>query len=269
MMELLETLREHKVLLAAIIAVPALAIALVCVAVNVNRTGRAGEGGAAANEQLADGDAGRGDDKLATLRQRYGEGEKTLVQELAKGEFSAAGGKATVSFNENTYTETLDGTKTEHPWAIKSLKKEADQAGNETTVATVETDGGTHTLTYGTMRGTDPQGNPTTSSYVLAPDMLQRNDLQYTRADKYTPINVEDPNKETQTLIGDKTEELRKAIGEWCANRQPTATKATWNKITSVNWDTEKVTTGYTLDDKAHTSITVTYDQKGGTFSLN
>jgi hypothetical protein len=64
--------------------------------------------------------------------------------------------------------------------------------------------------------------------------------------------------------MGTSRAALERALGDWCAQNYPTATKATWAETSTSDWAGGTVTLPYALDNAAKTRVVVTISQADG-----
>lgn len=197
----------------------------------------------------------------------YDEDTKDFIDSLSSSVWSANGGRYTLRFSDDQYTETVDGESTQHSYAILRLEGGMDDAGNDVSTAVVETDTGTHMLTYANM--TASKGSKQATSTLSSSSMFALKDASYTRADAVENIAVTGLNSAVTDLIGGSPDTLTTELSRWCAVHYPTATEAAWNQVASIDWENGVITTGFTLNGESTVSLTVVYLMDSGTFDFS
>lgn len=188
---------------------------------------------------------------------------------LSASVWSANGGRYTLRFyTDNQYTETVDGESTQHSYAILRLESGTDDAGSETVTAVVETDTGTHILSYSNLTGTAADGSDKVTSTLSSGSMFALKNASYERADAVENISVKGLNSAVTSLIGGSPDELTAELSRWCAVHYPTATEATWNQVASIDWENGVVTTGFSLNGESTVNLTVIYNMDTGAFEF-
>lgn len=200
----------------------------------------------------------------------YDEGTLDFIGTLCASVWSANGGRYTLRFYDGSqYTETVDGESTQHSYAVLRLESRMDDAGNDVSTAVVETDTGTHMLTYANMTGTSPSGAEQVTSTLTSSSMFALKDASYERADAVESISVRGLNSAVTDLIGGNPDALTDALSRWCAVHYPTATQAQWNQVASIDWENGTIATGFTLNGESAVNLTVVYLMETGAFEFS
>lgn len=220
-------------------------------------------------QEQQDGTAVPLTDSQSAAIEAYDDATRDFVSTLSSSVWSANGGRYTLRFEDDQYTETVDGETTQHSYAILRLDSRMDDAGNDTATAAVETDTGTHVLTYANTTGTSSNGTSQVTSTLASSSMFALKDVSYERADAVESITVKGLNSEVTNLIGGSPDELTSELSQWCAVHYPTATEATWNQVASIDWENGVITTGFTLNGESAVSLTVVYLMETGAFEFS
>lgn len=220
-------------------------------------------------DEQQDGTAVLLTDSQSAAIEAYDDAVLDFVSTLSSSVWSANGGRYTLRFEDDQYTETVDGETTQHSYAILRLDTRMDDAGNDTATAAVETDTGTHVLTYANTTGTSFNGSSQVTSTLASSSMFALKDVSYERADAVESITVKGLNSEVTNLIGGSPDELTSELSQWCAVHCPTATEAAWNQVASIDWENGVITTGFTLNGESAVSLTVVYLMESGAFEFS
>lgn len=200
----------------------------------------------------------------------YDEDTEKFIDTLAASVWSAGGGKNTLRFSGNSYTETANGESTTHSYAILRLERGMDTAGSEVTTAVFETDTGTHVVTYMNLTGVKPDDDSgKVSSSLSSNSMFALKGENYERKDTVESITVKGLNSEITKLLGDDTDKFTSELSKWCAVSYPTATEATWDKAAVIDYETGIISTNFTLNTERPVSIAVTYQMDSGSFEFS
>lgn len=199
----------------------------------------------------------------------YDEDTEKFIDTLAASVWSAGGGKNTLRFSDDSYTETANGENTTHSYAILRLERGIDTAGSKVTTAVFETDTGTHVVTYMNMTGVKPDDSGKVSSSLSSKSMFALKDSSYERKDAVKSLTVKGLNSEMTKLLGDDTDKFTSELSKWCAVSYPTATEATWDKAAVIDYETGIISTNFTLNTERPVSIAVTYRMDSGSFEFS
>ena len=199
----------------------------------------------------------------------YDDDTKKFIDTLSASVWSADGGKDTLRFSDNSYTETANGKTETHSYAILRLERGMDTAGSEVSTAVFETDTGTHVVTYTNLSGAKPDDSGKVSSSLSSNSMFTLKGRNYERKDSVEAISIKGLNSEIVKLLGDDTEKLTSELSKWCAVTYPTATEATWEKAVVIDYETGVVSTNFTLNIENPVSIAVTYNRSDGTYAFD
>lgn len=199
----------------------------------------------------------------------YDDDTKKFIDTLSASVWSTDGGKDTLRFSDNSYTETANGKTETHSYAILRLERGMDTAGSEVSTAVFETDTGTHVVTYTNLSGAKPDDSGKVSSSLSSNSMFTLKGSNYERKDSVEAISIKGLNSEIVKLLGDDTEKLTSELSKWCAVTYPTATEATWEKAVVIDYETGVVSTNFTLNIENPVSIAVTYNRSDGTYAFD
>ena len=211
-------------------------------------------------------------DKQKEIIEKYDEKTKQLIQTLSTHPWSSSDGKNTITFHDDYYEENVNGTSKKIPFAISTVQYANNGSDTEINTLVLETDTGTHLVTYTTTKATSETVKGT--SAILSNTLFEQVDSAYTRIEELTTIQIQGLNEEAMTLLGD-TEELSKSMSEWCAKRYPTMTNAIWNKTVNIQFDEKKatVTTAFFLGtneqvEKNAPIVSLIYDRESKTYTF-
>ena len=224
-------------------------------------------GGQEGQEQQ-DGSVSLTDSQSAAI-ENYDDATRDFISTLSSSVWSANSGRYTLRFENDQYTETVDGETTQHSYAILRLDGGMDDAGNDVATVAVETDTGTHVLTYSNSTGTSADGATQVTSTLSSSSMFALKDVPYERADAVENITVKGLNSEVTNLVGGSPDELTVELSRWCAVHYPTATEATWNQVASIDWENGVISTGFTLNGESAVNLTVVYLMDSGAFEFS
>lgn len=199
----------------------------------------------------------------------YDEETEEFIDTLCASIWSANGGRYTLRFSHDQYTETADGESTQHSYAILRLEQGSDDAGNKTATLIVETDSGTLILNYANMTGTSSDGSEKVTSTLSSGSMFALKDTTYERADEVEAITVKGLNSEVTQLFGGSADELTTKLSQWCAVHYPTATEATWTGSALIDWDENLVSTDFTLNGESTVNLSVVYHTDTGSYEFS
>lgn len=206
----------------------------------------------------------------------YDDDTKALINILSASVWSANGGRNTLRLSNDSYVESVNGETTAHSYAITRIDKSSDGYGGSLYTIVFETDTGTHIVSYVDGKGSAVQNVSgdvvKTDSSVIASlssaSMFSQKDTPYERADAIENITVKGMNSEITELLGNNANELTSELSKWCAVHYPSVTEATWNKVASIDYDAQAVTTGFTLNTDNPLELTVIYMTDTGEFSF-
>lgn len=208
-------------------------------------------------------------DSQSAAIENYDDATRDFISTLSSSVWSANSGRYTLRFENDQYTETVDGETTQHSYAILRLDGGMDDAGNDVATVAVETDTGTHVLTYSNSTGTSADGATQVTSTLSSSSMFALKDVPYERADAVENITVKGLNSEVTNLVGGSPDELTVELSRWCAVHYPTATEATWNQVVSIDWENGVISTGFTLNGESAVNLTVVYLMDSGAFEFS
>lgn len=199
----------------------------------------------------------------------YDDETSDFIETLGASVWSAQGGKYTLRFLDNDrYIETVNGEAVQHSFAIARIDFSSDTSGVEIDTVVFETDTGTHVVTYTNQKITDGEGSGTSSSSLSSASMFQLKDMGYERADAVENITVKGLNSEITALLDGDTDKLTSEISNWCSVHYPSVTAAQWNGVASIDWESNVVTTDFTLNSENPSTLTVVYKRDAGEFTF-
>lgn len=199
----------------------------------------------------------------------YDADTEAFIDTLSASVWSADGGRNTLRFSGNAYTETMDGQSETHSYAILRLERGRDTAGAEVSTAVFETDTGTHVVNYMNLTGSAADGSGKVASSLTSNSMFALKGSSYERIDAVEAITIKGLNSEMTKLLGDDTDKLTDAISKWCATSYPTATEATWEKAAVIDYEAGIISTNFTLNTERPVSVAATYHLDTGDFTFS
>lgn len=197
--------------------------------------------------------------------QNYDDDTRGFIKTLSASIWSAGGGRYTLRFSDNSYVETSNGKSTVHSYAITRIDKTGDGYGGTMRTVVFETDTGTHIASYVDGKGAavhDGDGAKNDSTIVTtiqSASMFAQKDTPYERADPIETITVKGLNSEITELLGGDSKKLSSELSKWCSVHYPSTTEATWNKVASIDYENNAVTTGFKLDTETPFEVTIVY----------
>ena len=205
----------------------------------------------------------------------YDEETENFIRTLAASIWSTGGGKYTLRFSNDSYVETINGKSSVHSYAITRIDKTEDGYGGNYYTAVVETDTGTHILSYddgkgAAVRGTDTEKDTSTVvTTIRSASMFAQKDVSYERVEPVTDITIKGMNSDMTGLLDDSTDKLIEGLSSWCAVHYPTATEATWEKTAVIDYETGIISTNFTLNTETPASIAVTYNLSDKSYAFD
>lgn len=219
------------------------------------------------------GDSGMEDVKLTESQESaidsYDDETKALIETLSASVWSANGGRNVIRFYDDQFVETSGGKSIRHSYAITRLEKNADTSGAEVDSIVFETDDGTHIVTYSQLTGTSSNGTGKITSTLSSSTMFSLKGTDYERVDAVEKITIKGLNSEMTDIFGGDTTDLTDELSAWCAVNYPTATEATWENIAIIDYDSNTVSTNFTLNTETKISIAALYHTDTGTFDFS
>jgi len=202
------------------------------------------------------------DASARALRSSYADDERQLVAMLSANCWTASQETVAASFDDRTWTETADGARTVTPYVVTACATTTRPAdGNATatvTVFSVETPDGTYIAELQRVVGADGSASTTLSSEAFSRARA------YSLSSAASALSVTGPDEARCSSMGTSRAALERALGDWCAQNYPTATKATWAETSTSDWAGGTVTLPYALDNAAKTRVVVTISQADG-----
>lgn len=217
------------------------------------------------------------DDTMLTDSQKaaieeYDDDTLALIETLSASVWSSSDGRSTLRFEDVTYTETVSGKATTHPYAIMHADKESDDLGGSLYTIVFETDTGIHVVEYadgkGTATASGAQG-ATVVSTLSSASMFSLKDTPYKRADAVESITVKGLNSAATQLLGEDADKLTSQLSSWCAVHYPTVSEATWSGNVFIDYNNSLVTTDFKLNGESNATLTAIYHTDSGTFEFD
>ena len=272
-MESIKTfIREHQK--GAIILLFMLIVFIGCSAVSaINVAKHRAEEAAVQTDEVRDkGNASDNTDTPLSKEQKeaisnYDDETKNFIDTLSASVWSAGGGRYSLRFSRDSYTESVNGESNTHSYAITRMEKTGDGYGGTYRTIVFDTDTGTHIVTYADGKGSavqDVSGNidkddSSVISTIKSTSMFAQKDTPYERVETVEDISIKGLNSEITTLLDDSTDKLIEELSTWCAVHYPSATEPTWEKTAVIDYETGVVSTNFTLNTENPVSIAITY----------
>ena len=204
--------------------------------------------------------------------EEYDDDTLALIETLSASVWSSSDGRITLRFADVTYTETVSGKATTHPYAIMHADKESDDLGGSLYTIVFETDTGIHVVEYadgkGTAAASGAQG-ATVVSTLSSASMFSLKDTPYKRADAVESITVKGLNSAATQLLGEDADKLTSQLSSWCAVHYPTVSEATWSGTVFIDYNNSLVTTDFKLDGESNVTLSAIYHTDSGTFEFD
>lgn len=211
-----------------------------------------------------------------SLIQAYSDKEKDLTALLAANTWTASKETSTIDFTEDSYREIKDGKIANggvRRFAICALDTDTsvesgvngERAQTDATIMSVLLDDGTyvvmHLLAMTSTSSELPEMTINSSSFVDAKSYMRMRAAQ--------GLSVEGLNEQALALMGGKQPQLTELLTEWCAINYPTASVATWDGRLDVNYNTNILSTSFTLNNQASSRVSIIYDMAYAAFSVD
>lgn len=203
-------------------------------------------------------------EEIEETTQAYSAEQQEFIELLSSEVFTDGGGENYLIFSDSSFNQYVNGSLNAQPYALSSLKTEtlsSPEATVERTSATLTTNGSTYMFSADIDPSTGKIASVTCDVFALQPTWIM--------AEKTGAIQVSDPQSDVVDLIGGRTNELKKAVEEYCNQNRPLAISAVPSGSVNVNYDTHTVMLTYALLPTTQKPITVTYDQNDQTFVVS
>lgn len=202
----------------------------------------------------------------------YDDDTLALIETLSASVWSSSDGRSTLRFADITYTETVSGKATTHPYAILHADKESDDIGGSLYTIVFETDTGTHVVKYADGKGAASSSGTqgaTVVSTLSSASMFTLKDTPYKRADAVENITIKGLNSAATQLLGEDADKLTSQLSSWCAVHYPTVSEATWSGTVFIDYNNSLVTTDFKLDGESNVTLSAIYHTDSGTFEFD
>lgn len=170
--------------------------------------------------------------------------------------------KSIVFSNGVTFKERSSSSENETHYTITALDiaKSTDGA-NTTYTSAINTGKESFIMTCtATTAGNGIGMSVTSSAFNLS--------KSYARSTAALTFAIEGMTDKMDTLIGNTTPALTEQLREYCALTYPTASKATWDKTATVDWEYNTVGFSVKLDNSSKTQVALTYHMDTKIFDI-
>lgn len=199
----------------------------------------------------------------------YDEKTKSIISTLTSSVWSAADGKYTLRFFDTHYVETVNGQDQSHPYAISAVETDNDGAEAKVCTLALETETGTHLVTFVQVVSADSQ----TPSSLSSKDLFSLTGSAYTRKEAVEQIEIQGMDEEFAKTFGEM-DNFRNQFSNWLSVHYPAAKTAVWTKNATTDYEKGMVVTAFRLnsegEDAGPQGITVsaTFNKKDGTYQF-
>lgn len=254
-------------LLAAVVAV-ALAAVAVRGALDAHAQQQAASASAASEQARASetpderAEGGMTDAQRA-LVEEYGATEESVTGQLSATDWASSDGKGTLSFTGRTFTETSNGERREHVYALSKVEKAAvGSAGSSITAVMLLEDDSTIVVTLASASSQDPSSWTVHSSDFACSEGYKP--AKKTGACKVSVPEGGDADACRELFGDDAWAKTAAAVEGWAQSNCPTAATAAWGRQATIDWGAGEVSTSFVLDDVRQTSVVATYSIETG-----
>ncbi|MDR6939237.1 hypothetical protein [Arcanobacterium hippocoleae] len=215
-------------------------------------------------------------DKQKSIIEKYDGKTKEIIQILISKPWVSQDNKNVITFHDNYFEESINGTIMKVPFAISAIEESSN--GSDTLINTLvfETDVKTHVVIFTQMKAKSATDSGV--STLLSNTLFKQVNTAYSRVETFTKVTINGLNNEATMLLGNISE-LSTKLSEWCATHYPTMTTAVWNKNMSLSFNekTMTVTTAFFLgvstDDASNPRsraplVTVIFDKSANTYTF-
>lgn len=203
------------------------------------------------------------------LIEGYDDSVKEKIDFLAGSNWQTYDSLKTCKFTTTSFTETdstSEQTTSPVTYAVSAMETTAalrDGSTTESTMLVLECgDGKTRIVQLG--KTTDAAGAVT---YTISSGDFAGSD-SYLRFEKAESVTCEGFSETMVRLIGGDTAPLDTAMTEWCRQFCPSATKAEWEQVVTVDEANGTVSFSMMLDSAQTPSVPVMYSASDGTFQV-
>lgn len=206
------------------------------------------------------------------LYNAYNDETHAFLDLLCANIWTAGNDQKALHFSDKGFKETDGGKENEGSFAVSALETasetESGVNGESTTVTTYSaallTDGGTKLLTLRQFNDNAGQG----SSASVTSSAFQFSE-SYVLSEAASGVSVTGLGSGFDNLIDGKSDELSKAVQDYCSSRYPTASTAAWSSTATVDYANGNISTSFELDNDAKTVVWVTYHPDSKTFEVS
>lgn len=202
----------------------------------------------------------------------YSAKEQELIDILAANVWTSQRETLTLTFTRDSFSESAgDGQIATHTFAISAVEEETveetgangEKSQTTTRTAAILTDAGTYFLKLNQFVSMD--GSPDMWSVVS--EAFELSD-SYVLDEASKELSVSDMDEGFASLIDGRTDVLKQRLSDYCAQFYPTASAMEWSGEASVDWNDHLVSTTFTLDNTAASTVNVTYNTESGEFTI-
>lgn len=211
-------------------------------------------------------------DAQQAIYDRYDADTKELLAFLSRNLWTARNGTKSLRFTDTVLTETASDETVSASFAISALEtaKETQTGANgESTTVTTYTaallcENGTSLMTVQVFL--DNLTGEETASVTSSLFSLSES---YVIDEAAGALSITGLTSAFSEQIDNRSDEMVKAVQDFCAQRYPSATSASWSKLVSIDYGSQTVETSFVLDLATNTVVWVTYDLSTQTFTLD
>lgn len=202
-----------------------------------------------------------------SLRGSYSDDKRDLIAYLAANTWAAEQETAFVTFTDRTFTESSPSDASSYAFVITAIDVPggfwtAGTSGTDLTFAITTKDGSY----IGRVRkdlATD--GNPTVTLMCGAFSCT----TGYMLASPASSLVIDGPSDNWYDVHETNQDALASALTDYAAANVPTATSASWDEIATEDYASGTVTLIFKLNNKAKSTVYVTFDMATRTFSAS
>lgn len=203
------------------------------------------------------------------LIEGYDEKTKEIISTLSSSVWSAADGKYTLRFFDTYYTETVNGQDQSHPYAISAVESDNDGAEAKVYTLALETETGTHLVTFVQTVSADAESPSSLSSK----DLFSLSGSAYTRKEAVEQIEIQGMEEEFAKTFG-QMDNFKTQFSNWLSVHYPAAKTAVWTKNATTDYEKGLVVTAFRLNSEDQQAgsqspvVSVTFNKADGTYQF-
>lgn len=273
MRELLTIIKEHKIILVALISVMIVFVLWSVLQIASHHSGSAkdkeisnkNESISSTTSQAIEAAKSKLSDRQKRIISNYTDQEKEIVAFLKNNVWITENQTGSIEFSDYIYTEMVGSDTESHPYAITAIANDqiigdgASYVGNS---FALETDNKTFII----KRWQWIVNDKSASEWKLTSDGFSKG-AEYIRTTASTNFEVLGLNEDVCSLYGNR-EKLITSIHGFVSQAYPTATIVTWREDVSIDYKNKLVTTSFTLNTKTSSVITVKHNNSTGEITI-